>query len=449
MRRCHLLFFVSVGLARASGAQTELLLVSGEEREITPTFAVTRVSLDDPGLCDASVRDGKTVVLVARKAGSTSLKLFDSTGEVGAEYRLQVFSRQSELLRHDVAALVSGAPGIEVVVIEDKVVLTGAARSAEELARVKDVARQFPEVVDRVVAAAGSADAHVVRLGELSPALPTHPGWSVTNAAAGFKAEHRSGGAVVSGSLARVGHGMLFKDAEPELLADRLSLVVEKQSFRLKEHEASLVSWVDAEGRLGYRLTATATPYPVNLEYVVLEAAFSPAETENGEAYFSSVLASLGAPRLRSPPGVPFVNRRAGFLVRYPAGWTVGGETAEGAGFYQNPDNRPVVNATVERLPGSYRAGDGIARAGGLLFERARSRGVFRIEAEGTAGSTEHWSRQILFERGRPLRQKQVVLIFEPHAFALVLTAEPELFRTYETAFSALVESFRLLAGKP
>jgi len=290
-----------------------------------------------------------------------------------------------------------------------------------------------------------------VRVGELAFLAPAAPGWAIHAQEGGFRAEHPASGARVEARSTRLSHGMSFKDAQSLIVAEfgkrsaEKPLLLETRGLRLGEHEASLSEWMDDKGNSGYLLIATATPFPINLEYVLLQASFPAAGTTAGESFLAEILRNFGDTSFTARPGTPYVHSRAGFLLRYPSGWTVGGETAEAAGFYQNPDNRPVVNITAERLPGSYSGSAGLARAAAVLFQRARARSAFRVESESAPAGGGPWQRRIVFEGARPLRQAQAILLREDRAYALIFTVEPELFPIHEPAFQQTLASFSAL----
>lgn len=435
-------------------AQTELLLVVGEERRLAVPYAVTRATVDDPSSCEVRLEsDGRNVILLARRPGVTGLKLFDEAGAPRGEYVLRIFASPQELLRRDVAERLKGLSGIEVRVEGERVVMRGSATNLDDLNRVRELGREFPELLDLVsfdTGPAGSSPPSAglpVRLGELALVAPAASGWTIRAEQAGFRAEHASTGARVEAKTTRLSRGMSFKEAQPLIVADlaQKSRLLETRDIRLGEHEASLSEWIDARGSSRYLLIATATPFPINLEYALVEASFPPAGVPAGESFLAEVLKSLGETGFTPHSGIPYIHGRAGFFLRYPGGWTVGGETGDAAGFYQNPDNRPVVNITAERLPGSYSAQAGLARAAAALFQRARARGVFRVESESAPAGQGPWQRRIVFEGARPLRQVQAVFVREGRAYALIYTAEPELFPIHEPSFEQTLASFRAL----
>ncbi len=457
-----LLSFVGFLIAARVTAQTELLLVVGEERSLRASNPVARAVVGEPGSCEVRVEDnGKTVVLLARRPGATGLKLLDAAGSPAAEYLLRIFASSQELLRRDVSERLGGLPGIEVQVEGARVVMRGRAASLDDLNRVRELGREFPEVLDLVAFEASPAAPSApgtgvpVRVGELAFLVPAASGWTIQAQEGGFRAEHSASGARVEARATRLSRGMPFKEAQALIVADfgqrsaEKPVLLETRGLRLGEHEASLSEWTDTKGNSSYLLIATATPFPINLEYVLLQGSFPAVGTTLGESYLADILRSLGDSSFSARPGTPYVHSRAGFILRYPSGWTVGGETAEAAGFYQNPDNRPVVNVTAERLPGSYPGGAGLARAAAALFQRARVRGAFRVESESDPAGGGPWQRRIVFEGARPLRQLQAILQREDRAYALIFTAEPELFPIHEPAFQQTLASFSALGGGP
>jgi hypothetical protein len=446
------------GLLVGAPAQTELLLVLGEERRLEVSYLVGRAVVEDPSRCELRLEsDGKTVVLTARRTGVSGLKLWDDQGVERGDYLLRIFSSAAELLRRDVSERLKGLSGVEVKVEGERVLLRGAARSLEDLKKVREVARDFPELLDLVALDAAPAappppeSGTTLRLGEMTVVAPALAGWTLEPREGGFLAGHAPSGARVQARTTRLSRGMSFKEAEALLTSDTAPPEGERRqrlaarSLRLGEHEASLSEWIDARGNSGYLLILTATPFPINLDYVLIEARLPPAGVPAGESFFAQILRSLGDSSFAPRPGIPYLHSRAAFFLRYPRGWTVGGETGEAAGFYQNPDNRPVVNITAERLPGSYPGGAGLARASAVLFERARARGAFRVERESSRTSEEPWQRRIVFEGARPLRQLQAILLREERAYAVILTAEPELASIHEPAFQQTLASFRIL----
>ena len=135
--------------AAAIQAVQQIDLYPGEVR-VLPIAAVERIAIGNGGLVTATIVDEKQVVLLGEAVGQTSMHLWLKNG-LQRRFEVKVSARQQTAqIVGELREILSLEPRAKINVVNDKVFLTGDYSSAENSAKVKLIAAQYPQVINLI-----------------------------------------------------------------------------------------------------------------------------------------------------------------------------------------------------------------------------------------------------------------------------------------------------------
>ena len=141
----------------ARGAGRDLSLAVGEQ-VLVPADGIRQFSEGTPGVVDVRTpADGRNLVVVGQRAGSTTLLLIRNSG---AQETLQitVFARRPEAVQAEIENLLEGYNGVQIRRIGARLYLEGGVASEQQQHRVQQIAGLYPGQVESLV----SIDATIV-----------------------------------------------------------------------------------------------------------------------------------------------------------------------------------------------------------------------------------------------------------------------------------------------
>ncbi len=138
--------FVSIGLVAVAGAQSPVALKQtlspGEQKTLVPGYAVGDIAIGDPKIADFRVlgADRKTLILLGKGIGVTSLTIWDQQRRSRHEISISVVRVESEALEAQLVELLRDFPSIEIRRLAAALVLAGSVSSKEDLTAVEKIA---------------------------------------------------------------------------------------------------------------------------------------------------------------------------------------------------------------------------------------------------------------------------------------------------------------------
>lgn len=127
-------------------APMPLELFVGESR-VLPALKATRVAVGSGAILTANVLDQQEILLFGNAPGHSTLHVWTPGGHV-LEYRITVRPADMSRLRHELQTLFSELDTLDIRVVADKVVLDGHSLSEEQLAKIDEIAKRYPQVVN-------------------------------------------------------------------------------------------------------------------------------------------------------------------------------------------------------------------------------------------------------------------------------------------------------------
>lgn len=128
------------GVMAAAQPRSERL-VTGEQKIVTPGYAVGDIAISNPTVCDYRVVSNRRgVMLIANEPGFATLTVWDQSGAKRDEVSIEVVSREHAKLIADLTDLVRQYPNVAVKPLGSRIVLAGTVDSQQELAAVSALA---------------------------------------------------------------------------------------------------------------------------------------------------------------------------------------------------------------------------------------------------------------------------------------------------------------------
>ena len=136
-------------LAPCAWAQQEMQLVASELK-VFPVYNLLRVAVSDPAIADVTVLSDKELMLIAKKAGTTNLIIWDESGQ--RSFTIIVVEEDLEKIAQRIRGLLASSDlrGIRVKTEGNKVYVMGEALTENELNKVQDIVAPFSNVVNLV-----------------------------------------------------------------------------------------------------------------------------------------------------------------------------------------------------------------------------------------------------------------------------------------------------------
>ncbi|MGE0808925.1 MAG: type II and III secretion system protein family protein [Burkholderiaceae bacterium] len=108
-----------------------------------------RIAIGNGKVIQATALDGGQVLVIPEAAGQSSLHLWDKNG-VETSFDVRVVPADVNRLLEEVKALVGRDERISARIVGDKIILEGSELSDEQAARISEVARRYPQIVNLI-----------------------------------------------------------------------------------------------------------------------------------------------------------------------------------------------------------------------------------------------------------------------------------------------------------
>ena len=147
------LFWVAFSANAITSPPPEDVLVVSEGQSLLLGYAgVTRVSVGDGELLEVRIlKENDEILLIARKAGVTDLRLW-TQGDEPIRYIVQVHGEIEYVSVEDIKQLLAGVSGIQVSSVGKTVVIQGRVTKEADVARIQAISERYPTVYSYVEA---------------------------------------------------------------------------------------------------------------------------------------------------------------------------------------------------------------------------------------------------------------------------------------------------------
>ncbi len=137
-----------------SGTSTKLQVPLNRAIVVESETPFAELSIANPGIADLSSLSDRTIYVLGKSPGTTTLTLFDATGRLITNVEVQVTPDLSEF-KERLRQILPGER-IEVRSANDGIVLSGVVTSAQKLARALELAERYaPERVSNLMSVGG------------------------------------------------------------------------------------------------------------------------------------------------------------------------------------------------------------------------------------------------------------------------------------------------------
>ncbi len=131
---------------QAAGPAADIDMFVGETR-IFPAPDVARVAVGDGGVVHAAAADQREVVVFARSPGTVSLVIWARDGS-SRNLRINVVANDVRRVQAELASFLERIPNAHSAIVGDKLIIEGDNLSDADQARIADLAKRYPQVVD-------------------------------------------------------------------------------------------------------------------------------------------------------------------------------------------------------------------------------------------------------------------------------------------------------------
>ena len=124
----------------------ELTLFQGETRVLAELNA-GRLAVGNGKVLSAAVLDDREILLIANEVGVSSLHIWTAKGH-NRRLTVNVVPAETPRVNREIAAFLANIPNARSAVIGDKVVVEGDSLSNRDQARIEELARRYPQIIN-------------------------------------------------------------------------------------------------------------------------------------------------------------------------------------------------------------------------------------------------------------------------------------------------------------
>jgi pilus assembly protein CpaC len=143
-----LLLAVCAPLTAAEPELHDLTLFKGEAKVLNEP-GIRRMAVGDGEILQASLLDGRQVLLLASEEGQSSLHLWRRDG-TESSYSITVVPSDAGRMLGEVRAMIGESKNITARIVGDKIVLEGNDVTGEQARRLEEVAKRYPQIVNLI-----------------------------------------------------------------------------------------------------------------------------------------------------------------------------------------------------------------------------------------------------------------------------------------------------------
>lgn len=136
-------------LPKGGGGQSmipEVEMFVGETR-IFPAPSIARIAVGNGQIMSAASLDDKEVIVFANATGTSSLFIWHKNGSY-QRIKINIVAGDTSRIAREMAAFLSAIPNARASVIGDKVIVEGDDLSDQDLAKIDELAKRYPQVVN-------------------------------------------------------------------------------------------------------------------------------------------------------------------------------------------------------------------------------------------------------------------------------------------------------------
>ena len=127
-------------------ALPELTMFQGETRVLAEPNA-GRLAVGNGKVLSAAVLDDREILLIANDVGVSSLHIWTANGR-NRRVKINVVPAETPRVNREIAAFLANIPNARSAVIGDKVVVEGDSLSNRDQARIEELARRYPQIIN-------------------------------------------------------------------------------------------------------------------------------------------------------------------------------------------------------------------------------------------------------------------------------------------------------------
>lgn len=145
-----LLLLFPIFLLSQQSEQETLIVNLGQSRELVPGFAIGKVILGNPNVCDfKTLNQRRTLLLTSKSVGSTNLIVYDQTEKIRFEYLIKVVQNIT-IMKSDMQKLFADIEGLKISEQRGKITLEGKIFNVDDYIFVMKTIAGNPNVVNRL-----------------------------------------------------------------------------------------------------------------------------------------------------------------------------------------------------------------------------------------------------------------------------------------------------------
>ncbi len=124
----------------------EIEMFVGESR-VFPAPGVARIAVGNGQILTAASLDNKEIIVFANAVGTSSLFVWNEDGRY-QRIKINILPGDTSRYAREIAAFLSGIPNAKASVIGDKVIVEGDNLSDQDMAKIDELAKRYPQVVN-------------------------------------------------------------------------------------------------------------------------------------------------------------------------------------------------------------------------------------------------------------------------------------------------------------
>lgn len=117
---------------------------------VLDTGPVDRVAVGNGKLASTTVLDNNRLLIIAQDVGETNILLWDKKRPLG-NLKIRITATDVARVKGEIAAMLNDIPDLTVGNAGDRIFIDASNLSPEQMARIKAVKEQFPNVIDRTI----------------------------------------------------------------------------------------------------------------------------------------------------------------------------------------------------------------------------------------------------------------------------------------------------------
>ena len=141
-----LLLTLALVPATLAAGMPELTMFQGETRVLAEPNA-GRLAVGNGKVLSAAVLDEREVLLIANEVGVSALHIWTANGR-NRRVKVNVVPAETPRVNREIAAFLANIPNARSAVIGDKVVVEGDHLSNRDQARIEELARRYPQIIN-------------------------------------------------------------------------------------------------------------------------------------------------------------------------------------------------------------------------------------------------------------------------------------------------------------